>query len=149
MKHTIILFILVFNSSLVSANSMNQKEMEEIVANKVKVINQKKGYITFTYQKVKMALISDAKYDRMRIIASITKYSTLATEKKNLIIEANFHSALDARYAVSKNILYSAYIHPISALGKDELESALNQVATLARTFGSTYSSSELSFGRQ
>ena len=60
--------------------------------------------------------------------------------------EANFHTALDARYAFNKGILYAAYIHPLSTLTKAQLESALEQTATLAATFGKEYSSGSLIF---
>ena len=142
-----IIAILLLNCVVVNANPMTQDAMEKIVVSNVDVIKQQKGYIVFTYKKVKMALISDVKHDRMRIIAPVTEYPALSDDKKDAVMEANFHSALDARYGVSKNILYSAYIHPLSPLTKSELESALKQVATLALTFGGSYSSGELTFG--
>jgi len=83
----------------------------------------------------------------MRIIAPITEYSKLTAEQKDTVMEANFHKTLDARYASSNGILYSAYIHPMSALSETQIGDALEQVATLAATFGTTYSSGELSFG--
>jgi hypothetical protein len=146
MKYTIVILVLLLNSINASANPMTQEQMEKVVVNKVDVIKQQKGYIVFTFQNVKMALISDVKHDRMRIIAPITNYHELSDNKKNAVMESNFHNALDARYAVSKNILYSAYIHPLSPLTKNQLEGALSQVATLARTFGGSYSSGDLSF---
>ena len=96
-----------------------------------------------------MALISDVKHDRMRIISAITDYPKLSSKIKNILMESNFHSALDARYAVSKNILYSAYIHPLSSLSKVEIEAALDQVSTLASTFGTTYTSGTLVYKKQ
>jgi hypothetical protein len=130
-----------------TSTSMTQDKMENIVVNEVEVLEQRKGYIVFNYQKVKMALISDVKYDRMRIIAPITEYPKLSVDKKDAALESNFHSALDARYAVSNGIIYSAYIHPLSDLSSEELMSALKQVSTLALTFGSSYSSGQLNFG--
>ena len=94
-----------------------------------------------------MTLISDVDHDRMRIIAPITKYSELALEQVNKIMDSNFHKSLDARYAKSDDILYSAFIHPMSHLSETELIKALDQVATLALTFGTSYSSGELSYG--
>lgn len=150
MKYLVIVSLLFLSSVMVSvavsAESMTQNTMEKIVANQVEVISQKKGYLIFMYQKVKMAMISDVKNDRMRIIAPITEYPALTVETKDAAMESNFHSALDARYGVSKGVLYSAYIHPISPLTKQQLENALDQVSTLARTFGSTYTSGSLTF---
>ena len=96
-----------------------------------------------------MALISDVKHDRMRIIASITEYSELTAEQKDAIMTSNFHRALDARYAVSNGVLYSAFIHPLSPLTQKQIEDVLKQVSTLALTFGSSYSAGGLSFGAE
>ena len=60
---------------------------------------------------------------------------------------ANFHTALDGRYATSEGVLYAAFIHPLSPLTEEELASALRQVAALARNFGTTYSSDALLYG--
>jgi len=133
--------------SATTVHSLTQDEMEKIVSEKVDVVEDKKGYVVFEYKKIRMALISDVNHDRMRIIAPVTEYSKLTLKQVNEIMESNFHRALDARYAASQDILYSAFIHPLMALTEVELSSALDQVATLAMTFDSTYSSGELSFG--
>lgn len=146
MKYLLIMSLLFLNNTTIYAASMTQALMEKIVVDNVDVIKHKKGYLLFTYKKVKMALISDVKHDRMRIISAITKYPSLNIETKNAVMESNFHLALDSRYAVSQDVLYSAYIHPLSSLTKNELKSALSQVSTLATTFGTTYSSGKLVF---
>jgi len=61
-------------------------------------------------------------------------------------MEANFHTALDSKYAISNNILWSAFIHPLKELTERQLIDAVSQVYSAARTFGSSYSSGALSF---
>ncbi len=146
MKFILITMLFSVSFLTVYADSMTQEVMEKIISDKVEVLKQKKGHITFKYKNVKMALISDVKYNRMRIIAPIIEYPLLSDDKKQAVMKSNFHLALDARYAVSDNILYSAFIHPMSPLTADELGDALNQVSTLARTFGTLYSSGSLSY---
>ncbi len=63
------------------------------------------------------------------------------------MLDTNFHSALDARYVTSNGLVYAAYIHPLSPLRREEILSVLRQVAELVKTFGTPYSSGELSFG--
>jgi len=121
--------------------------MEKIVKDFVEVAESRKGNVVFDYKNVRMALVSDVEHDRMRIITSITKYSELDLEKIGKIMDSNFHNALDARYASSNDVLYSAFIHSMLPLSGKELTDALNQVATLALTFGTTYSSGGLSYG--
>jgi len=97
---------------------------------------------------VKMMCLTDEVHDRMRIVAAITEVSKMTPDQRDRIMSANFHSALDARYAVRDGVLFSAFIHPLSPLSKEEVASAVSQVAELAKTFGTTYSSGALTFGR-
>ncbi len=129
-------------------SSMTQEELEQLVSKdiNVTVLEEEKGYVLFKYLGVKMALLSDEAHDRMRIISPITKYSNLAPNIKDALMNANFHSALDARYAVTEDTLYSCFIHPLSTLAKEDLNSALKQVCNLASSFGKTYSSGQLEF---
>ncbi|MEO0409240.1 MAG: hypothetical protein AAF289_18005, partial [Cyanobacteria bacterium P01_A01_bin.135] len=63
------------------------------------------------------------------------------------ILIANFHTTLDARYAVSDGTVVATYLHPLSTLQEQDLRSAVRQVVSLAETFGTTYTSGELLFG--
>ena len=147
MKKTIIILALLSSWIFTEASAMTQDEMEKAVAGIVEVEEAKKGYVVFEHKNVKMALISDVNHDRMRIIAPITKYSELTLDQVKNMMESNFHKALDARYAESNDVVYSAFIHPMSPLSEAELIKALDQVATLALTFGTSYTSGELSYG--
>jgi len=150
MKKVLIIVMFFISGYSVGVNAVTQDEMEKIVKDTVTVVESKKGYIVFDFKKVRMALISDVSHDRMRIIAPITKYSELDLVKLGKIMDSNFHTALDARYASSEDVLYSAFIHPLSPLSQKQLVDALHQVATLALTFGTTYTSGELSYvGKQ
>ena len=62
------------------------------------------------------------------------------------LMQANFDSALDARYCIANGIIWSAFIHPLSILSDEELLSGLAQAITAAASFGSTYSSGALIF---
>ena len=105
------------------------------------------GLLEFTHDGVKMTCISDIEYSRMRIVTPIIRVEELTPEQVAHILEANFHTALDARYATSQGVLYATFIHPLAPLTEAELASAVRQVATLARTFGSSYTSGALSYG--
>lgn len=60
---------------------------------------------------------------------------------------ANFDRALDARYCVYKGALWAAFIHPLAELSEAYFESGVEQVVTLAETFGTTYNSGAFIFG--
>ncbi len=72
----------------------------------------------------------------MRVIAPVVSLSNLTAEQKDLMLEANFHSAPDARYATSEGVVYAAFIHPLSAPQESEVRSGTQQVAAAARGHG-------------
>jgi hypothetical protein len=94
-----------------------------------------------------MACVTSVEFNRMRILAPVARTDALSGEHYVRVLEANFHTALDARYATSDGVLYSIFLHPLSSLGEAQLRSALYQVASLAGTFGTTYTSGTLSYG--
>jgi hypothetical protein len=100
----------------------------------------------FAHQDIPMACLVDANFDRMRFIAPITEVGELDDATKEAVLEANFHTALDARYASSNGLLFAAFIHPLSSLDEPLARSALDQVASLVLTFGTEYSSGSLEF---
>jgi len=146
-KIIFILPILLVLNAAHGAPLMSQLEMEKIVKQTASSSKGEKGVVKFIYNNVQMTLISDVKHDRMRIISAIKKFKALSTQQIEEILKSNFHKSLDARYAVSNNILYSAYIHPLSSLRKKQITSAMLQVSNLAKSFGHEYSSGMLRFG--
>jgi hypothetical protein len=126
---------------------MTQEKMENILRAVGSEARGVPGLLEFKIKEVMLVCISDPEHDRMRIIAQIRPVSDLTSEQVAAILEANFHSALDARYATSQGVLYAAFIHPLSSLTEQELRSAAVQVASLTLTFGSSYSSGNLVFG--
>jgi hypothetical protein len=100
----------------------------------------------FAHQDIPMACLVDANFDRMRFIAPITETADLDDASKEAVLEANFHTALDARYASSNGLLFAAFIHPLGSLDERLARSALDQVASLVLTFGNQYTSGSLEF---
>lgn len=109
-------------------------------------VKSEPGYWEFSFHGIPIVCISDAAHDRMRLVSPILKEQDLTEEHRTAILRANFHTALDARYAAGNGVLFSTFIHPLSSLTERDLRSAIRQVATLVATFGSSYSSGELVF---
>ena len=85
----------------------------------------------------------------MRVITPVGEVSEMSEELAMACMRANFATALDARYAVSGDIVWSAFIHALRELEDSQVVDALNQVASLAASYGTTFTStSSLSFGR-
>ncbi|MGB3571352.1 MAG: hypothetical protein WBA01_04870, partial [Phormidesmis sp.] len=105
------------------------------------------GQWQVTIEDRTLFVLADAANNRMRIFTPVISAADLSTEQVQAILLANFHTALDARYALSDETLVSVFVHPFSSLDEDYLRSALSQVAALAANFGSSYSSGALDFG--
>ena len=105
-----------------------------------------KGNWQFVIDSTFFICLTDQIHNRMRIISPIDKTENLTDEQIRKCLEANFHTALDAGYALSDGYLWSAFIHPLKELTKEQVISAISQVYSCAKTFGTYYSSGTLNF---
>ncbi|TDF35112.1 hypothetical protein EYS14_22310 [Alteromonadaceae bacterium M269] len=126
---------------------MDQQQLESIVRDFADNAKGGGGVVEFVYNNVPMAMLSNAEFDRMRIVAPIIRYQELSRPEIDAALAANYHRALDARYALSDGVLYSVYIHPLSSMNEVQLRSAIFQVSNLALSFGDQFSSGVLDFG--
>ena len=133
--------------SLTVTAQMNNERLGELLEAQVDSIQGEAGRWQLLLQELPMIVLTDETNDRMRIIAPIIEANRLDEELLLDCLTANFHSALDVKYAISDGVLWSAYIHPLSPLTEMEVESAVKQVHAAAKTFGTTFSSTPLLFG--
>lgn len=105
------------------------------------------GGITLTIANVPVTVIVDERANRMRILVPISSAEGVTEAEMMRLLQANFDSALDARYAVANGRLWSTFIHPLAELQTDQLISGVAQTVTLAQTYGDTYSSGAMVFG--
>lgn len=96
---------------------------------------------------VQVLIVTDETADRMRAMTPVAKAEDLSPEDLSRVLQANFDTALDARYAIAKDILWAAFIHPLKPLEKDEFISGLGQVVNLAQSYGTLYSGGALQYG--
>lgn len=137
-----------FTSLFGENENMNGETLENVIREfSENEISVKGNVIEFEYRKMLLYCIYDEAHNRMRIISPIKNYSDVGEAEKDRMFASNFHSALDARYAESNGVLYSAYIHPLSPLTQTDVLSAIYQVASLHLSYGTEYSSGLLSFG--
>ena len=104
------------------------------------------GRWRFEHEGVEVYCMADPAADRMRFFVGVTNEADMTEEQRARVLEANFHSALDARYAVTSGTLFSAFLHPLSPLTTAEAIAGIEQVVTLAKTYGTSYTSGELIF---
>ncbi len=125
---------------------MNSNELAQQLAVETQEFQRRPSHWQFVHYEVPMACLIDEPHDRMRIIAAIGDADDLDEETKDALLEANFHTALDARYATSNGVLFAAFIHPLGSLSSSLLRSVIDQIASLVHTFGSHYTGGTLEF---
>ena len=101
----------------------------------------------FRVNNVPVVLVYDINADRMRLMAPVEDADKLDAVRLQRLMQANFDSALDARYALARGVLWSTFLHPLSTLQDDEFAKGLGQMVNLVATYGSTYSSGLFVFG--
>ena len=100
-----------------------------------------------TVSEVPVLVITDANADRMRAMVPIRRAEGLTPEDMRRMMQANFDTTLDARYAIANGTLWAAFIHPLSSLKKDQLISGLAQTVNIAATYGTLYTGGAAEFG--
>lgn len=101
----------------------------------------------FTLEDRVMLVVTDATAGRMRIITPIALIAELPEGAMQRLMQANFDTALDARYAVAQDLVWGAFIHPLDTLTVRDFASGILQTHSIGQTFGTTFSSGALSYG--
>ncbi len=104
------------------------------------------GFWRGTRHEVPVFVFSDDEHDRMRLMSPIGIIEELDTDLLHALLMANYDRALDARYAMRGNELWSVVVHPLATLATDDLPSLFDQVVTLAKNTGTSFASTELVF---
>ncbi len=145
--HIIMTFlILSFLIKDAAAQHMNNQKLEQIIYFVSDTMSGEVGSWQFVFNDIPMFCFTDETHNRMRIIAPIKIMEAVSNEEMKACMEANFHTALDVKYAVSEDVMWSVYIHPLKELEKDQVINAIQQVCNAHVTYGTIYSSTDLVF---
>lgn len=148
-------FVIVFSlvTGAAMAEAPDQKMTVERLGQLLEAVDEgvskgSEGHIwSLTIEDVKVTVIADPEADRMRMIVPIMDAKDLTETLQMRVLQANFDTALDARYAVAKGTVWSTFIHPLGALTDRQALSGLGQTVNLVKSFGTTFSSGALLFG--
>lgn len=144
-RYLCFLFSLFFLATLQSQDMSSQK-LSELITQVSDTVATNGNSIQFRYKQRPLFCIYDENANRMRIISPIMETKDLEEEQLLNALVANFHSALDVKYALSDEVMWSVFIHPLKELNDHQVLDAIDQVYAASITFGSTYSSTNLVF---
>ena len=125
---------------------MTTERLGELIRNVDEDAVQDANRWFFKVAETDVVMIYDEAADRMRIMVPIAEAESLEPDELRRLLQANFDTALDARYAIAQGILWGTYIHPLSTLTDEEFLVGLGQTVNVADSYGTSYSSGVLMF---
>jgi hypothetical protein len=128
-------------------NIMTTSAIGKLLDSYLTELEGESGFWRGMREDVQIFVLSDESHDRMRIMAPVGELKSLETPVLQMLLEANYDRALDAKYALRGKELWSVSVHPLATLAPDDFASFLDQVVRLVKNTGSTYASSDLVFG--
>jgi len=148
MRKLVVLYILLglLFVANVKGQEMSGDNLRSLIEMSSDTLAQKGNSIRFAYKERMLICIYDENANRMRIISPIVKRENINEEQILNALVANFHSALDVKYALSDEIIWAVFTHPLKELSDYQVVDAIDQVYTAAITFGTSYSSTKLVF---
>ena len=146
MRNYLLILLFFGQVAFLAAQNMDPDLLYDIIEQEADTVNVSGNSYQFLYNDAMLICIYDENANRMRIITPIVKREEIEEEELLNALVANFHSALDVKYALSDEVLWSVFTHPLQQLSEAQVVDAIQQVYAAALTFGTTYSSTTLVF---
>lgn len=125
---------------------MNTADINNALRRLVDGFRDRDGLWALQYGDIPLHIVTDTPADRLRIFAPVTGVDLGDSAILFRLLRANFETALDARYCIWRGTLYAAFMSPMASLEEAAFIDGLEQVVTLVKTTGDTYSSTGLRF---
>ncbi len=152
MKYTLFFlglsFFLFLNRS-VAQDNMDNEQLGTILYTISDTIQGESGNWQFLVDSIPMFCVTDEYHNRMRIVSPVKTMQDVSAEELEACMEANFHTALDVKYAISDEVLWVTFIHPLRELTIEQAIDAVTQIYNANVTFGTLYSSTDLFFPKR
>ena len=127
---------------------MTNTKLNEILKRETQIMeSNNNGVWQVLYGERLLYIMTDETNNRMRIFTPVIAKEEIKEGEGEKMLEANFHSALDAKYSLYEGFVITVYTHPLQELQPRQFIDAMQQIVTLANNYGSTYSSTILIFG--
>jgi len=137
-------------TSTTTLNSeMTNERLGIILNDNAKIIEGSLGFWQVQYLDRVLTIVTDESHNRMRIMTAVILEKNLKKSQMKEVLEAQFDRALDVKYALSNEVLWSAFVHPLKELTEEQVKDALSQVYYAAYNFGGSYRSTDLQFGNR
>ncbi|MEX0717073.1 MAG: hypothetical protein WD066_10810 [Planctomycetaceae bacterium] len=125
---------------------MDGRRLAELMDEYTEVVEHSRDSWRVEYRGRVVFITVDGAHDRLRMMTPVEEERLLDEDDLRTLLAANFDRALDARFALADEFLWSVFMHPLRDLTERLFLDALEQLTTLADNYGGSYSSSDLFF---
>ena len=95
---------------------MTNDRLDGLIRQTSKTVKGEAGYWQIKIGGRDVLVITDARHNRMRIMSPVAAQDQLDKDELIRLLEANFGSALDSKYALRDQTLWSVFTHPLAEL---------------------------------
>ncbi|MGH7741578.1 MAG: type III secretion system chaperone [Candidatus Eiseniibacteriota bacterium] len=125
---------------------MTTAAISKLIESYLTELEGRSGFWRGLREQVPVYVFCDDKNDRMRLMAPVGELRELDPAVLQVLLQANYDRALDAKYALRGLEVWAVSVHPLATLAPDDFASFIEQVVKLVKNTGSTYASSDLVF---
>lgn len=106
------------------------------------------GQYIARYRNVRILVHANEQHSRLRIMTPVAAAHDMPLDELRILLEANYGRALDAKYAIGEGVVWALFNRPLVGLDRETLLDGADQVVNLKKNFGTSYRSTNLTFGR-
>ena len=125
---------------------MTTSAISKLIESYLTELEGRPGFWRGLREQVPVYVFCDDKNDRMRLMAPVGELRELDPSVLQVLLQANYDRALDAKYALRGLEVWAVSVHPLATLAPDDFGSFIEQVVKLVKNTGTTYASSDLVF---
>jgi hypothetical protein len=125
---------------------MTTAAISKLIESYLTELEGRHGFWRGMREQVPVYVFCDDSNDRMRLMAPVGELRELDPAVLQVLLQANYDRALDAKYALRGLEVWAVSVHPLATLAPDDFASFLEQVVKLVKNTGTTYASSDLVF---
>ncbi len=116
-----------------SSGAFDSAKLDSVLKTLIPAITGQPGRWEGVFDGIPVLILSQDVDNRLHVVAPVAQLEALDVPILLRLLEANFTSTVDARYALFRGVLWSVFLHPLDSLTEPQLRAGLQQVVTLAK----------------
>ncbi|MBI5509199.1 MAG: hypothetical protein HY903_10635 [Deltaproteobacteria bacterium] len=118
---------------------MTPEHIQTLLESRFKNVVQVQDRFEVSVGAMRLIVMAHSDTDRLRIMVPVAAVDHADASTFQRLLEANFITTLDARYAIYSGILWAVVLTPLAIITEHVFEIAVTEVLQLAGNTGSSY----------